>query len=69
MQSRFKKKKPIDPYNQALAGSRESRDPGNPGIPGFYVKQNPGIFETAIPGFFGIYCHYVLDPLERSYAK
>ena len=22
-----------------------------------------------IPGFFGIYCHYVLDPLERSYAK
>ena len=42
---------------------------GPSGIPGFYVSQNPGIFETAIPGFFGIYCHYVLDPLERSYAK
>ena len=42
---------------QALAGSRESRDPG---------ILNPGIFETEIPGFFGIFCHYVLDPLERS---
>ena len=41
---------------------------GPSGIPGFAVSQNPGIFKTEIPGFFGIFCCYVLDPLERSFA-
>ena len=27
---------------------------GIPGIPGFWVDQNPGIFYYKIPGFFGI---------------
>ena len=42
---------------------------GPSGIPGFYVRQNPGIFETEIPGIIGICCHCVFDPLEHSYAQ
>ena len=49
----------------------ETSSPGPSGIPGIPGSWdfNPGIFETEIPGFVGIFCHHVLDPLERSYAK
>ena len=44
--------------------------PGSRDLQSAKIKndENPGIFKTEIPGFFGIFCCYVLDPLERSLA-
>ena len=53
-------------YCQVLPRNLGDGDDQALGIRGFYVNQNPGIFETEIPGFFGIFCYYILDPLERS---
>ena len=45
---------------QALAGSRDS---------GILSQPKSRDFWNWNPGIFGIFCHYALDLLERSYAK